>query len=217
MSCLLFHQVILAVRRELREAIVCMEPRKKMPEAEVSLRLAFCIIEKGLAASDVDVAIDGAQVKTSGTIHFAIIEFLRDNGWRKNEGAENSWQGVYFHNLYNHNIRIHSKPGQGDVVSKLLTGRTLRVECKKGPLVRSKSSQEYPLLREALGQLLTIESIGDDDLLAVAVPKSQKFDELTQRWRKAPLILRFGICLLTVDENNQVSGLPINKIAEPGA
>ena len=192
-----------------------MKSRKKMPEAEVSLRLAFYLIKKGLAASDVDVAIDGAQVKTSRTIHFAIAEFLRGNGWRKKKGAEDIWQGVYFHNSHKHKIRIHSMPGKGDVVTKLETGRTLRAECKKGPLVRSKSSQEYPLLREALGQLLTIESIDDDDLLAVAVPKSHKFDELAKRWRKAPLISRFGICLLTVDENNQVSGFPNNKIAEP--
>ena len=193
-----------------------MKSRNKLPEAEVSLRLAFYLIEKGLAASDVDVAIDGAQVRTSRTIHFAIVEFLRENGWRKKEGAKHTWQGIYYHNSHKHKIQIHSIPGQGDVVTKLATGRTFRAECKKGPLVRSKSSQEFPLLREALGQLMTIESIGDGDLLAVAVPKSHKFDELAQRWRKAPLISRCEICLLTVDENNQVSGFPINKIAEPG-
>ena len=42
-----------------------MDPEKKMPEAEVSLRLAFYLIERGLVTSDVHVAIDGAQVKTT--------------------------------------------------------------------------------------------------------------------------------------------------------
>jgi hypothetical protein len=41
----------------------------KMPEAEVSLRLAIHLIENNLTISDVDVAIDGAQVKTTNTIH----------------------------------------------------------------------------------------------------------------------------------------------------
>jgi hypothetical protein len=62
-------------------------------------------------------------------------------------------------------------------------------------------------MREALGQLLTISNVNDDDILAIAVPKSPKFDELAARWRRAPLIQRFGIRLLTVDRDNRVEGL----------
>lgn len=184
-----------------------MDVQKKMPEAEVSLRLAFHLIERGLVASDVQVAIDGAQVKTTNTIHFGIAEFLRDLQWLK-LAADEIWQGIYAHARHQHKVVIHSTPGRGDVVAELIDGRTLRAECKKGPLVRSKSSQEYPLLREAMGQLLTIESVGERDLLAVAVPNSPKFEELARRWRKAPLVSRFGICILTVGRDNQVSGLP---------
>lgn len=179
----------------------------KMPEAEVSLRLAFHLIESGLAASDVQVAIDGAQIKTTNTIHFGIAEFLCGLEWLK-PGTDDLWQGTYSHARHRPKVVIHSNPGRGDVVAELIDGRTLRVECKKGPLVRSKSSQEYPLLREAMGQLLTIDNVGDRDLLAVAVPGSPKFEELARRWRKAPLVSRFGICILTVGRDNYVSGLP---------
>ena len=184
-----------------------MNAYKKMPEAEVSLRLAFYLIEQGLAASDVEVAIDGAQVKTANTIHFGIAEFLRDLGWIK-LATDNLWQGTYAHVRHRLKTIIHANPGRGDVLVELIDGRTLRVECKKGPLVRSKSSQEYPLLREALGQLVTLESVGERDLLAVAVPSSPKFEALAQRWRGAPLVNRFGICILTVGRDNRVSGLP---------
>jgi hypothetical protein len=184
-----------------------MNSLKKMPEAEVSLRLAFYLIQRGLAASDVQVAIDGAQVKTSNTIHFAISEFLHEYEWVKS-ATDDVWQGTYAHKACRQRIRIHSNSGRGDVVADLIDGRTLRVECKKGPLVRSKSSQEYPLLREALGQLLTMDSVGERDLLAVAVPSSVKFEELARRWRQADLIRRFGICLLTVNRDDEVSGLP---------
>jgi len=179
----------------------------KMPEAEVSLRLAFYLIEQGLAASDVQVAIDGAQIKTTNTIHFAIAEFLAERRWHKSV-ADAIWQGIYTHCDHCCKVVIHSNPGRGDVVAHLIDGRTLRVESKKGSLTRSKGSKEYPLLREALGQLLTIDDVGDLDLLAVAVPSSKKFEELASRWRQAPLIKRFGICLLTVNRENQVSGLP---------
>jgi hypothetical protein len=57
------------------------------------------------------------------------------------------------------------------------------VELKKKPLQANKSSQEYPLIREALGQLLTVKEAADDDVLAIAVPSSSKFETLAAQWR----------------------------------
>jgi hypothetical protein len=179
---------------------------EKMSEAEVSLRLAFYLLTHDLVTSEVAVAIDGAQVRTQDLVHFPIAEFLKASGCDRAEVA-GVWQGTYTWKSSGGQIRIHSAPGQGDVVAKLRSGHTLRVESKKGPLTRSKSSQEYPLMREALGQLLTIRSVTENDILAIAVPRSPKFDELAERWRRAPLIQRFGIRLLTVDRENRVEGL----------
>jgi hypothetical protein len=92
------------------------------------------------------------------------------------------------------------------VVAPLKAGRILRAESKKGPLVRKKGSPEYPLLREALGQLLTVSEVGPDDILAVAVPQSAKFAELTERWAEAPLISRLGLRFLLVSRNGDVAG-----------
>jgi len=182
-----------------------MLPIDKMAETEVSLRIAFFLIEQGLTVSDVKVAIDGAQIKTVQTVHFPIIDFLNSYGWAKISN-ENSWQGVYTNQKWQPHIHIHSLPGQGDVTATLQSGQTLRVESKKGPLAKSRSSQEYPLIREALGQLLTIKEVGDTDILAVAVPFSDRFDALAKRWREAPLIQKFGIRILTVNRENKVDG-----------
>jgi hypothetical protein len=193
-----------------------MEPKlppDKMPEAEVSLRLAFFLIEKGHAVSDVKVAIDGAQIRTKKRVHFPIVDFLASQGWNRIE-IDDDWRGTYSHPRWEQRIGIHSRPGEGDVVAELRSGAILRVECKKGPLKRSKSSQEYPLIREAVGQLMTAEQVGDKDIVAVAVPSSEKFNELAERWRKAPLIRKCGIRILTVDpENgeNGVKGLDLEK------
>ena len=92
-------------------------------------------------------------------------------------------------------------------MTRLLTGNGLHVECKKGPLGKSKSSQEYPLLREALGQLLTINEYDENDRLAVAVPNSPKFKELTSSWRNAPLIHKLHLGFLLVSRNGDVEGL----------
>ena len=131
------------------------------------------------------VAIDGAQIQTRGEIYFPIVEFMDSLKWIRDDDNE-PWRGKYTNDLHSLGIIIHSRPGEGDVSASLTTGRTLRAECKKGPLIRSTSSREYPLIREALGQLVTIDEISPKDLLAVAVPKSDKFAELTSRWREAP-------------------------------
>lgn len=53
---------------------------------------------------------------------------------------------------------------------------------------------------------MTIESADENTLLAVAVPKSNKFDELADRWREAPLIKKVGIKILTVARDGSVCG-----------
>lgn len=184
-----------------------MAETAKMPEAEVSLRLAVWLIDQGLADATVEVAIDGAQVQVLDIVHFGLPEFMEQEGWSQLT-AGTAWQCHWRHPGKRVDIRIHSSPGRGDVVAKLKSGHTFRAECKKGPLARSKSSQEYPLLREALGQLLTIGEVSDRDILAVAVPYSVKFNDLAERWRKAPLISRFGIHILTVDRSGCVLGFP---------
>lgn len=183
-----------------------MLPEDNMPEAEVTLRLAMALIENKSVTSDVVVAIDGAQVKTGNRVHFPIVEFLEAHGWTS-PNAEKKWQCTYRNSSFMHTIIVHSSSGEGDLVTTLLSGKVLRVESKKGPLVRSKSSQEYPLIREAIGQLMTVEHASSNDILAVAVPESEKFTALAQQWRNRPLLVGAGIQIATVGRDNKISGL----------
>jgi|SRR6266545_8378903 len=177
----------------------------RMSEAEVSLRLAMHLASSGRAATSVSVAIDGAQVKVGKTEHFNVAAFLQPLGWLA-ESASARWQGIYVNASANVQIRIHSQSGLGDVTATLDTGHSFIAEAKKGPLVISKSSAEYPLLRGALGQLLTLEEIPDNALLAVAVPAGERFMKLAERWRNAPLIRRAGIRILTVARSGAIQG-----------
>jgi hypothetical protein len=177
-----------------------------MSEPEVSLRLAIHLISEDLTASDVVVSIDGAHAKTGNTIHFDVKAFLASLGWHLDVHSE-KWQGKYGRAANEPSILIHSQSGQGDVVAELKDGRRLLVECKKGPLVRSPSSSEYPLMREALGQVFTLAVVPPNALLAVAVPHGERFVELAVRWREAPLIRQAGIRILTVSQSGAVSGL----------
>lgn len=180
--------------------------KDRMPEAEVTLRLAMYLISGSYTNNDVVCAIDGAQVKVGSTVIFPIIEFLNAEGWIGLEQDE-KWQGKFVHENFSQGIIIHSSSGEGDLVSSLTNGFKLRVESKKGPIVSKPGSKEYPLIREAIGQLMTIEHANDDDILAVAVPESTKFCELAVQWRARPLMKHSGIHIITVNRNNQITGL----------
>ncbi len=67
----------------------------KMPEAEVSLRLAFYLINEELVNSDVHVSIDGAQIETNEKTHFDIRGFLKCEGWIKEEDSLHLFYGTY--------------------------------------------------------------------------------------------------------------------------
>lgn len=189
----------------------------KMAEAEVSLRLALWLLASD-KADHVEVAIDGAQLRTADVTHFRLHDFLAAVDCRKMSEGD-AWQATYAvgRTTPSKSIVIHSNPGRGDVVADLHSGRTLRAECKKGPLLRTSSSPEYRLIREAIGQLVTIDEVTERDFLAVAVPNSAKFEELATRWRRAPLIRRYGLLLLTVDPSGSVQGFDDTRAAPPVA
>jgi hypothetical protein len=173
-----------------------------MCETEVSLRLAFWLIrEKLLSENDnkVFVAVPRAA-KFDGP------GFLRDNHWQRTRSTVD-WQAQYHCPDAASRLVVCLVSGQGDVVCQLKDGRVFRAEAAKGPLFNSANSEEYRLLHEALGQLMTIEDASKQELLAVAVPRSPRFTKLAERWREAPLIKYLRIHILTVGRDGDVEGL----------
>lgn len=182
--------------------------RDAMGEAEVSLLLALHLIRSGLAHADVSVALDGAQIRVGDQQHFDVPTFMSRQGWQCSVPSAR-WQGRYLAAGAAHAIEVHSSPGLGDVTTTLAGQRPLIVEAKKGSLIPSKSSAEYKLMREALGQLLTLEEVPANAVLAVAVPHGERFVKLADRWRRAPLVARLGIHIVTVGVDGTVHGLDL--------
>ena len=173
-----------------------------MQETEVSLRVALYYIQHKLTNEDVTVSIDGAHIKTGEKIHFDIWSFLSDNGCKKIEGDSDRWQGKYQVFCCSEHIIITSEAGIGDVNVQLLDGKKLYVESKKGK--ENKSGQEDPLMREAIGQLMTGRELTKDIIPAVAVPYSDKTYELATRWCEYSQIKKIGIRFILVKADGDI-------------
>jgi hypothetical protein len=174
-----------------------------MQEAEVSLRVALYYINNGLTQDDVKVSLDGAHIKTGDTEHFDIYGFLASHNCRKVSGVIDSWQGIYEVNGYKQRIIISSTPGVGDVNIKTVNGVHLYIESKKGK-EKNRSNSEYPLMREAIGQLMTGCQLNENVVPVVAVPYSEKSFELAWRWSQLKQIRLVGIRFMLVGNDDRV-------------
>lgn len=173
-----------------------------MTEAEVSLRLALYYIRNHLTEQDVKISIDGAQIKTGEAIHFDIKGFLKDNSCTKIDGDFIHWQGTYCVTGQSEKIILDTVPGYGDIRIILRDGKTLYVESKKSK--NSKSSQEYRLMREAIGQLMTSCLVDENTIPCVAVPYTKKSLELAERWSKLEQIQKVGIIFILIQEDGNI-------------
>lgn len=187
-------------------------PEDRMPEAEVILRLAFHLLDRSGSHGSADVSIDGAMVAVGGTEIFPIGAFLEQAGWDQvgRQTGRNAWQGSYENN--GSNLTIHARPGIGDVAARVGSSR-IRAECKGGPLVARRGGREYPKLREALGQLLTVEHIEAGDVMVAAVPRTDRFRRLAHNWRTQPLLLRSGVRIVLVGRDGTIEG-DLDAVAE---
>ncbi|QIN81177.1 hypothetical protein GBA65_22030 (plasmid) [Rubrobacter marinus] len=181
-----------------------------MPEAEVAARFAFWLLGHPEGGREVEVAVDGAGVEVRGRTIFELRRFLKLHGWEMDPaGPPDRWRGTYRNAEHpDSSLRVHSRPGVGDVVGTVGEKR-VRAECKKGPLARSRSGSEIKLLREALAQLLTVGEVGEEDVLVAAVPDTPTFRRHASAWRDAPLMRRVGLRVALVGRDDGVNGLDL--------
>jgi hypothetical protein len=183
-------------------------PDDRMPEAEVALRLAEFILSLPNSGAMASVAVDGASIKVGDAVIFDIGRFVAATGWEQTKEPQvgrNAWTGAYRRG--NKTIRVHSRPGEGDVVATI-DGRRVVAQCKKGPLVRKPGGPEYALLTAALGQALLFD-VSADDIVVTAVPDTPAFRKLAETWRSRPLVRRAGIRIALVARDGAVSGLDL--------
>jgi hypothetical protein len=180
----------------------------RMSVAEVALRLATFILSLPHSGAMASVAIDGASIKVGDAIVFDIGRFMAGTGWeqiREPQVGRNARTGAYRRG--DKTIRVHSRPGEGDVVATIYDRRIV-ARCKKGTLVRKPGSPESALLTAALGQALLFD-VSADDIVVAAVPDTPVFRKLAETWRSRPLVRRASIRIALVARDGAVSGLDV--------
>jgi hypothetical protein len=180
-----------------------------MPEALVTLHLAFWLLDQAAQNSHVDVAIDGAHVRiiaheaagrsvTEQTI-FPIEEFLVSKGCRSHILKDN-WRGTY--GWKGHTLCIRST--QGFDVQGILNGKSVKAECKGGPLLPTKGKSVSAILAGAIGQALISDSIMPDDEIWIAVPDSPSFERIGTRIAKTRTLQQTGIRIVLVNREGSL-------------
>ena len=70
--------------------------------------------------------------------------------------------------------------------------------------MKNHGNSEYPLMREAIGQLMTGCPMKDNIVPTVAVPYTKKSYELAQRWSQLKQIQMVGIKFMLVREDGYI-------------
>lgn len=180
---------------------------RRMTRSENSLRLGVLLVKERIVASDVCIALTGAEIARAGRPRFPVEEFLAAHGGQKVVPDSWDWRGMYTVEGASHAIELHEKSRTPRVVATLRSGARLIIETAGGPVGQTRSPTEHKLLRSILGRAVTIADVEDDDVLAVAVPRSAQTRKLAVQFRSAPALRRTGILILLVDRAGRVDGL----------
>ena len=187
-----------------------------MPEALVTLHLAFWLLDQAMQESHVDVAIDGAHVRiiahdaagrsvTEQTI-FPIREFLVSKGCCFHT-PKAEWRGTY--GWKGHTLCIRST--QGFDVQASFNGQIVKAECKGGPILPIKGKSVSAILAGAIGQAIISDSIMPDDAIWVAVPDSPSFERVGTRIVNSRMLQQTGIRIVLVSREGGVRFLKPNS------
>jgi hypothetical protein len=176
---------------------------ESMPEAEVTLRFAFWLLDRGDHQSHADIAIDGAHCRIAAHYQagrqiedrtvFDIRAFLYENECHP-ESLKDEWRGSY--SRKGQTLTIKSVCGFDVQVS--CDGKNIKAECKGGPLQPVKGRSAAARLAEAIGQVIVSGSNAQSEELWVAVPDSPTFENAGGRIIKSGAFAKTGIRIALV-------------------
>ena len=173
-----------------------------MPEAEVTLRLAFWLLDAD-DALHADIAIDGAHVRIEAyeqngrrveeQVVFDIKTFLAAAGCQP-KSLTDEWRGTY--QRRGKTFTVRSVTGF-DVMVKGHRS-TVAAECKGGPLKPTKGKSVAAVFASAIGQVVACSADTQPERLLIAVPDSPAFERGGRQILRAAVFQKTGIEIVLV-------------------
>jgi hypothetical protein len=174
-----------------------------MPEAEVTLRLAFWLLDRAGQKSYADIAIDGAHIRIAKhrqagrlikerTV-FDIRSFLAANECHPGN-LKHEWRGSYSRKGQTLTI----KAVRGFDVHVRGDGKGIKAECKGGPLHPVNGRSPAAILARAIGQVIVSDWNAHSEEPWVAVPDSPTFENAGKRILKSRAFASTGIRIALV-------------------
>ncbi len=171
----------------------------RMPEAEVTLRLAFRLLAHEQGPEVVYTAIDGACVQIEDTCIFPIVEFLKMTGWNMmHQTGKNDWQGHYQRGTKQ--LRVQPHPG-ADIQAQWC-GKLLRIESKGGTF--KDKGRHRAIVAAGVGQVLTLDDHPDNEERWVALPYSPRFEAVCQSVVHSKFVKNAGLKFALIKRSGEV-------------
>jgi hypothetical protein len=169
-----------------------------MPEAEVTLRLAFWLLDHSDDAQHADIAIDGAHVRIKAheqngrrvdeQVVFDIKAFLAAADCQPNSLTD-EWRGTYQRRGKTFTVRSVA----GFDVTVKGSRNTVAAECKGGPLIPTKGKSVAAVFASAIGQVVTCSAEAQPERLLIAVPDSPAFERGGRQILRGAVFQKTGI------------------------
>jgi hypothetical protein len=184
----------------------------RMCQTEVCLRLAHYLLVHDMVTSNVSVALSGREVTRQERPMFDIRRFMADRGAPTTAVLADGY-GLY-QSRYRFGIQVVKDMGAGDVVAELAPGSKLIVQASPGPVRNTRGSIEHAVLRSVIGTALTRADVGEDDVLAVAVPRSPRMRQVVKAIRNAPRLIPTRLSIVLVASSGEIDGLSLLRSYE---
>jgi hypothetical protein len=185
--------------------------RSRMSQTEVALRVARHLATSPMFGSTVFVRLGGAEVnrRADDTV-FPVATYLSRWGFSKDpwESELNPpWIGFYSFKQNGHKLLLSFRKFDAHVMAVFPNRRRLIVHCSAGNITETRSPAEVHHLNRTIGRAIGWKGTKPDDVIAVCIPRSERFRKLTTEKAKTVGVQRSGLRFLLVDRGGGISGL----------
>jgi hypothetical protein len=160
---------------------------------------------------DVYLQLGGAELSRRGEGRaFKVGSYLSRWGYTRDPSrpeAKPDWIGFYSHKRHGRRLLLNFDKFDGHVMAFFTTGRRLIVHCSAGNVKPTQSPSEVHDLNRTIGRAVGWHGNKPDDVIAVCIPRSERFRKLTAEKAAAVGIRRAGVRFLHVDRGGGILGL----------